>query len=55
MIRLKEIEVKLTHETRWEGKYPAVLAGSGANTWIGLGSANEIYESVQFKKTATTK
>lgn len=55
MIRLKEIEVKLTHETRWEGKYPSVLAGEGANTWIGLGSINEKDSSTHVKKMVTVE
>jgi len=38
LIQLRSLEVEAKRIEKWKGSYPSVVAGSGANTWVGLGS-----------------
>jgi hypothetical protein len=38
LLQLRSLEVEKNRIEKWKGDYPQVVAGSGANAWIGLGN-----------------
>lgn len=38
LLQLRSLEVEKARIEKWKGDYPQVVAGSGANAWIGLGN-----------------
>ena len=39
LLQLRALEVERVRIEKWQGTYPSVVSGAGANTWIGLGNA----------------
>lgn len=51
LIQLRALEVELARVKGWNGAYPAVVAGAGGNTWVGLGNVADLQTQLSSQQT----
>ena len=49
LIQLRMLEVETARVGKWNGTYPTMVSGEGANLWVGLGSSPELAPAVASK------